>query len=79
MGAILNFLSNFISITGKMIVDTFIVAIIGFAAFCISWDTAGEYGNSCGVRKFINWLVRISVFIILVYLAKGVAYIIGLF
>ena len=79
MGAILNFLSNFISITGKMIVDTFIVAIIGFAAFCISWDTAGEYGNSSGERKFIHWLVRIPVFIILVYLAKGVAYIIGLF
>lgn len=82
MGQFLDFISNFIVITGNDTADGIILVVIGILAFLYAFgivdaifDFLGVY--NAGLMSGVHWIVRVAVFLGLSLLCIGIAKIVA--
>ena len=78
MGGFLDFLSYIIPITGVSVIDSFLFLIIGFIAFAVAWAVGGAVKGDSDTKSCAHRIVRVVVFLGLLGLASGVAWLIKL-
>lgn len=78
LSGFLDFISNFIEITGNSVADSIIIAIIGLIAFLFSFgfvgiifDTLGFYDSD--LMSDTHWIVRVIVFLGLSFICIEIA------
>ncbi len=78
MNGFLDFISNFIEITGNSTVDSIILAIIGIISFLVAFGYVGMIFDALGfydsdVMSGVHWIVRVIVFLILSIICIAIA------
>ncbi|MCR5693262.1 MAG: topoisomerase DNA-binding C4 zinc finger domain-containing protein [Bacilli bacterium] len=68
MGDFLDFISNFIEITGDSVADSIILAVIGVVAFLVAFGIVGMIFDALGIydsdlMSGAHWTIRIIVFL----------------
>ena len=68
MGGFLDFISNFIEITGNPVADTIILSVIGVIAFVAAFGIVGMIFDALGfydsdLMSGVHWTIRIVVFL----------------
>lgn len=78
MSGFLDFISNFIEITGNSIADSIILAIIGIIAFLVAFGFVGMIFDALGfydsdLMSDTHWIVRVIVFLGLSFICIEIA------
>ena len=72
MSGFLDFVSNIVPITGNSVVDSVLFALIGLASFAVAWYITGLLASLVGFNpngmSLIHWIVRISVWLGLLFI-----------
>lgn len=87
MGKLLDFLSNFIEITGNQTADGIIISLIALLSLLIAFGVVGKIFEAIGLfnaslMSEVHWIIRVLVFFGLVFvftlIAKFLAFLFGL-
>ena len=87
MGNFLDFISNFIEISGNQTIDTILIGVISILSFLIAFGIVGKIFEAIGIfdssiMSGVHWTIRVIVFFGLVFIftliAKFFAFIFGL-
>lgn len=78
MSGFLDFISNFIEITGNSVADSIILAIIGLIAFLVAFGFVGMIFDALGfydsdLMSDTHWIVRVIVFLGLSFICIEIA------
>lgn len=78
MSGILDFISNFIEITGNSMVDSIILTIIGLIAFLVAFGFVGMIFDALGIydsdlMSDTHWIVRVIAFLGLSFICIEIA------
>lgn len=78
MSGFLDFISNFIEITGNSVADSIILAIIGIVAFLVAFGFVGMIFDALGyydsdLMSDTHWIVRVIVFLGLSFVCIEIA------
>ena len=78
MSGFLDFISNFIEITGNSTADSIILTIIGLIAFLVAFGFVGMIFDALGIydsdlMSGTHWIVRVIVFLVLSFICIEIA------
>ena len=77
MSQLLDFITNFIEITGNSTIDNIICAIIGLISFSVAFGFVGMFFDALGyydsdLMSGMHWIVRFIVFIVLIFVCESI-------